>query len=259
MRFLTYFGTKTAVLKLGVFLSYCFFFVKQSGTATSNITELNLGVLIPWTGENWDAGPRFASGVLIGIDRVNSDPNLIPGYKLVFTWQDSKCEESIALTAAVDMYSKSQPQIHALIGPACSHGCKAVGYLTGHWKIPLISYACGSVELSNKELFPFLARTVGVYASSGDIIVNLMRHYRWDRIALITSVDFLWTSIMAGVRNDVERNKLMVSYFQNFNHDTVTDNYLQSIFTEAKKHAHGLFLMLFTVITILWSNLPYCV
>ena len=225
--------------KLGVFL-FCFsLFVKRTGTAANNLTELKLGVLIPWTGENWDAGPRFASGILLGIDRVNSDPTLLPGYKLSFTWQDSKCEESIALTAAVDMYSKSQPKIHALIGPACSHGCKAVGFLTAHWKIPLISYACGSVELSNKEVFPYLARTVGVYASSGQIIVNLMKHYKWDRISLITSMDFLWTSIMASVRNDVEKNNLKVSYFQNFNYDTVTDSYLQSIFTEAKTYSHG--------------------
>jgi len=222
-------------MKLGVFV-FCFCSLIKNPVATSsNITELKLGVLIPWTGENWDAGPRFASGLLIGIDRVNSDPKLIPDYKLSFTWKDTKCEESVALTAAVDMYSNANPKIHALIGPACSHGCKAVGYLAGHWKIPLISYACGSAELSNKEVFPFLARTVGVYASSGQIIVNLMKRYNWDRIALITSMDFLWTSIMAVVRNDVEKSNLKVSYFQNFNHDAVTDSFLLDSFKEAKK------------------------
>ena len=216
-------------------------FSKESGTTTNVTKQINLGVLIPWTGDNWNAGPRLASGLLIGIDSVNSDPTLLPGYKLTFTWKDTKCEESIALTAAVDMYTKSSPRIQALIGPACSHGCKAVGYLSEHWNMPLISYACGSVELSNKLEFPLFARTVGVYASSGAIIVNLMKYYNWDRIALITSTDFLWTSIMSGVRNDVEKSRLRVSFFQNFNHETATDNFLKDTFRKASKNAHGEF------------------
>lgn len=214
-------------------------FLKQFGT-TSNVTsEVKLGVLIPWSGDKWTAGPRLASGVLIGIDAVNANSSLLPGIKLTFDWRDSMCEESVALTATVDMYAKTSPQIHALIGPACSHGCKAVGYLSNYWNMPLVSYACGSVELSNKEEFPLFSRTVGVYASSGQIIVDLMKFYKWDRVALITSTEFLWSSIMSGVRFDVEKSNLIVSYFQNFNDETVTDNFLRDMFRAASKAAHS--------------------
>lgn len=201
--------------------------------------EIKLGVTIPWTGDNWDAGPRFASGILIAIDKVNNDPTLLPGLNLTFEWKDSKCEESVGLTAAVDLYSTSTPKIHALIGPACSAGCKAVGYLASHWNMPLISYACGSVELSDKRSFPTFARTVGVYSKSGDIIVGLMKWYKWDRVAILTSTSFLWASITAGVRQDVEKNGMKISFYQNFNEETVTDEQLANLFTKASKKAHG--------------------
>ena len=208
---------------------------------TNTTKEIKLGVSIPWSGTNWDAGPRFASGILIALDRINNDPYFLPGLNLTFEWKDSKCEESASLTAAVDLFAKTTPTVHALIGPACSGGCKAVAYLANHWNLPIISYGCGSEEFSDKKSFPTFARTVGVYSKSGDIIVSLMKWYKWDRIAILTSTSFLWASITDGVRTDVEKNGMKISFYQNFNEETVTDAQLENLFTKASKKAHGRF------------------
>ena len=210
-------------------------------TATSIYSEkeVKLGVSIPWSGVNWDAGPRFASGILIAIDRINNDSSLLPGQKLTFEWKDSKCEESASLTAAVDLFASTSPRIQALIGPACSGGCKAAAYLANHWNLPIVSYGCGSEELSDKKNFPTFARTVGIYSKSGDIFVRLMKWYNWDRIAIITPTAFIWTSIMNGVRKEVEKNKLKIAYYQNFNDAMVTDDVLKEIFAAASKKSHG--------------------
>ena len=202
--------------------------------------EIKLGVSIPWSGQNWPAGPRFASGILIAIDEINSDSTLLPGHNLTFEWKDGKCEESASLTAAVDLFAKTDPQIHALIGPACSDGCKAAAYLANHWNMPIISYGCGSEELSDKNSFPTFARTVGIYSKSGDIFVRLMQWYNWDRIAIITPTAFVWTSIMNGARKEVESKNLKIAYYQNFNDATVTDNVLKEMFTTASKKSHGM-------------------
>ncbi len=207
----------------------------------NSLTEIKLGVSIPWTGTNWDAGRRFASGILIAVERINKDPNLLPGHNVTFRWEDSKCEESSSLTVAVDMYVDTSPKIHALIGPACSDGCKSVSYLANHWNIPIISYSCGSEELSNKKEFPTFVRTVGVYTKSGDIFVRLMKWYGWDRIAILTPTSAIWTSIMNGVRREVEKNKLLISYYQNFNPATVTEALLTDMLKTAVKKSHGEF------------------
>lgn len=220
-----------------------------SGSAINVTKEIKLGVSIPWSGVNWDAGPRFASGILIAVDRINNDPTFLPGHKITFEWKDSKCEESASLTAAVDLFAKTSPRIHALIGPACSGGCKAAAYLASHWNMPIISYGCGSEELSDKTSFPTFARTVGVYSKSGDIFVRLMNWYNWDRIAIITPTAFIWTSIMTGVRKEVEKNNLKIAYYQNFNDATVTEDALDEIFIAASKKSHG---MLHILNVIVW-------
>ena len=204
------------------------------------VTEIKLGVSIPWSGTNWDAGRRFASGILIAVDRINNDPTLLPGYNVTFVWKDSKCEESVSLTVAVDMYMLVKPALHALIGPACSDGCKAVGYLANHWNVPIISYGCGSEELSNKAKFPTFVRTVGVYSKSGDIFVQLMKWYSWHRIAILTPTSAIWTSIMNGVRREVEKNKNMkIAYYQNFNPATVPNAFIVDMLKTAKTKSHG--------------------
>ena len=225
-----------AVLKTTLLLSLFMTCVSSHANTT---TEIKLGVSIPWSGTNWDAGPRFASGILIALDRINNDPYFLPGLKLTFEWKDSKCEESASLTAAVDLFAKTTPTVHALIGPACSGGCKAVAYLANHWNLPIISYGCGSEELSDKKSFPTFARTVGVYSKSGDIFVRLMKLYNWDRIAIITPTAFVWTSIMRGVRKEVEKNGLKIGFYQNFNDATVTDASLKDMFLTAKQKAHS--------------------
>eukprot|EP00794_Sanderia_malayensis_P016937 gene16937-18644_t len=204
----------------------------------ASASTIKLGVCIPWSGSNWDAGPRFASGILIALDRVNRDPALLPGHNLTFEWKDSKCEESASLTSAVDMYTNSKPNIHAIIGPACSDGCKAVGYLANHWNIPIVSYGCGSEQLSDKELFPTFVRTVGVYSKSGDIFVRLMNLYKWDRIAILTPTSAIWTSITNGVRREVEKNGLKVGYYHNFNPATVTNEEITASLKVAKTKSH---------------------
>ncbi len=221
------------------------FLVSSFILEVSSVSEIKLGVSIPWTGTNWDAGRRFASGILIAVEKINNDPSLLPGYNVTFEWKDSQCEESASLTVAVDMYMNNIPRIHALIGPACSDGCKAVGYLANHWNIPIVSYGCGSEQLSNKVKFPTFVRTVGVYSKSGNIFVRLMKRYNWDRIAILTPTSAIWTSIMNGVRREVEKNKLKIAYYQNFNSATVTNAFITDALKTAVTKAHGeLFMML---------------
>ena len=218
------------------------FVLAKFGLFTSVVSaskQITLGVAIPWSGSSWDAGRRFASGILIAIDKINRDPNLLPHYNVTFKWGDSKCEQSDALQVVVDMYTKTKPPVDVIIGPACTDGCVSTAYLADHWNIPIISYGCGGASLSNKATFPTFARTVGVYSQSGMIFILLMDLYKWDRVAILTPTAGIWSSIMNDVRTDIENNKKKVSYFQNFNADTVTNKFLVDSLTTAKTKAHS--------------------
>ena len=210
------------------------------------LKDIKLGVAIPWSGASWDAGPRFAAGVTVAVEAINNDPNLLPGYNISFIWGDSKCEEKAGLEVIVDMYTKQKIPVNAIIGPACSDGCKVGALLASHWNIPIISYGCAGAFLSELKIYPNFARTVGVYSKSGKIFVKLMKQYKWKKIAILTPTSGIWSSIMNGVRADIEGTKgLEVSYFQNFNHESVTDAFLANILKEARKKAHSKFPYLF--------------
>lgn len=203
-----------------------------------SLKQIKLGVPIPWSGKSWDAGPRFAAGITVAVERINRDPTLLPGYNVSFVWGDSQCEEKPSLGVIARMLS-AKPPVNVIIGPACSDGCRSGSFLTDNQNIPMVSYGCAASFLSDSTKFPNFARTVGVYSKSGRIFVNLMRQYNWDRIAILTPTSGLWSSIMNGVRADIEAEKnLHVSYFQNFIKDSVSDAFLRRILRDAVSKAH---------------------
>lgn len=202
--------------------------------------NIKLGVPIPWSGKSWGAGPRFAAGITVAVENINNDPTLLSGYNVTFEWGDSKCEERDALAVMLDMYTKSDQPVNAIIGPACSDGCKVGAMMAAHWDIPIVSYGCAASFLSSHSTYPNFARTVGVYSKSGRIFVGLMKEYNWKKISIITPTSGIWSSIMNGVRQDIEsEDGLEVSYFQNFNHETVSEDFLRRILQDAVKKSHS--------------------
>jgi len=208
----------------------------------SALKTIKLGVPIPWSGNNWNAGPRFAAGITVAVNRINADPTLLPGYNVTFVWGDSQCEEKTTLGVLSRMFMNKNGElpVHALIGPACSDGCRSGSFLLDNWNIPMVSYGCAAGFLSKTSIYPNFARTVGVYSKSGHIFVNLMKQFNWKRIAILTSESGLWADIMNGVRAKVGSEEgLQVSYYQNFNKETVTDELLERMLREAVTKSHS--------------------
>lgn len=207
---------------------------------TATLKNITLGVAIPWSGDNWDAGRRFAAAVTVAVERLNADKSFLPGYSVSFIWADSKCEEKDALSVIIDMCTKYNKPVNAVIGPACSDGCKIGALIAAHFNIPIVSYGCAASFLSDTKNYPTFARTVGVYSKSGRIFVRLMKKYGWKRIAILTPTSGIWSSIMNGVRKDIENtNELEVAYFQNFDKGSVTDSFIRKILIDATKKSHS--------------------
>ena len=139
-----------------------------------------------------------------------------------------------------DMLKDEKFPVNALIGPACSDCCKSGSFLSDHLNVPMVSYGCAASFLSETKRYPNFARTVGVYSKSGQIFVELMKQYGWDRLAILTPTSGIWMSIMNGVRQDIEKSDtLQVSYFQNFHKNSMSDDFLKRILKDASTKAHS--------------------
>ncbi|XP_065649694.1 atrial natriuretic peptide receptor 2 isoform X2 [Hydra vulgaris] len=216
---------------------WIFFIISEFVCFSGTLKTIKLGVALPWSGGEWNVAPRFASGITVAVKDINKDPSLLNGYNVTFVWNNSKCNEKGALKAVVDMYILEK--VNAIIGPACSDGCKLAAILAEHWNIPMVSYGCAASYLSQKKVYPNFARTVGDYGNSGRVIVKLMLHFNWKKISIITPASGVWMDIMNGVRKGIENIKdLELSYFQTFNEETVSDAFLQQSLLAAKKKSH---------------------
>lgn len=205
--------------------------------------EIRLGALIPWNG-TWPAGPRMASAILIAIDKVK-EMNLLPGYNISYVWRDSQCQTGPTLKAVADMWS-AVPRVDTFIGSACSIGCVPCAHLAAHWNIPVISYGCNDDSLSDKTLYPTFARTVSSISKvSGDFVLRLMKRFKWDRIALFTSTETVFSQIASRIKEVIEtegnagESQYEVSYFQSFTPSVMTDSRYKIMLESAKKKANS--------------------
>ena len=206
----------------------------------SNSRELQIGALIPWNG-TWPVGPRMASALIVAFDTIKNKLNLLPSYNLSYVWKDSQCDAGASLRAIADL-RLVKPAIDAFIGPGCSVGCVPGGYLGAHWNIPMISFGCVELTLSNKQRYPTFVRTTGTYRQTGKFFLSIMRTYNWSRVALVSSTESLWSQVASFVKAAIDNSKsdaYSVAFFQVFSPGVTTNEQFQSFFQSARDSAHG--------------------
>lgn len=93
-------------------------------TDSQQKSTIKIGVVIPWTG-GWRVGHLIGSAVLLGFEEVEKR-NILPAYKVEWTWEDSFCNARLGLKKAVQMYSYYQQQLDGYVGRyslLCCYNC----------------------------------------------------------------------------------------------------------------------------------------
>ncbi|XP_057307029.1 extracellular calcium-sensing receptor-like [Hydractinia symbiolongicarpus] len=137
------------------------------------------------------------------IHEINNSTNLLPGSKLGFQIFDSCNVMSIALDAALQMTqtfggansnwsctcNSRKQSIIALVGDAASSTTTKIAATLSASMTTQISYSATTTELSNKILYPNFLRTIAPDNQQVSLVVDLMRHFRWDYINIIACDD----------------------------------------------------------------------
>lgn len=173
--------------------------------------ELNLGMLIPWT-STYLPGNTFAGAITRVIDDVNNDSNLLPNTTLTFSHRNTYCDGTVGLGGAVDLYNIG---IDVYIGPACSAACLSSGMLSTFKKIPMISYGCSSIHLSDKKEYPYFARTKPFARGSKEwtpkTFVALANYFNWKTICQIERVHEIYTPLVTATKAAFEKNNITIA------------------------------------------------
>lgn len=178
--------------------------------------DINLGLLLPFSGVEKDIGQSIAGASIIAIENINSNPYLLHNREIKYTWLDSACSAGKGLYKTVDLWAASGKNLNALIGGYCDVVCEPVGLLAGYWNIPILSYGCSSSKLSNKNDYPTLARTVGPYTKLGPMFIGLSRYFNWRRIAIIASSENVWQLTAFELKVELEKDGVFIPSFLTF-------------------------------------------
>jgi len=177
-------------------------------TAPPTGIDLLLGVLIPSTG--WKVFDLIAAVVPMAVDEINANPLLLPNFRLGFVYgQDPACSGKGALKATTALL-RDHP-IDAVIGPGCSTSCEVTALMTAEAQLPSISYGCTGVDLSNRETYPFFARTVSTMITAADLLLDMFKMYGWTSTSIIVGSTKVFSLLAAKITTTLRSTGISVN------------------------------------------------
>ena len=145
------------------------------------------------------------------LDRINSDPNLLPNISLGCEIRDSCWHSSVALEQSIEFIRdslisiredsagsrwciegepSSQPPptkkpIVGVIGPGSSSVAIQVQNLLQLFNIPQIAYSATSIDLSDKTLFQYFLRVVPSDTLQARALLDIVKRYNWTYVSAV--------------------------------------------------------------------------
>ena len=190
-----------------------------------NSKTFHLGVLASWNGF-YAVGKHGIGALYVAHDVIKSDDITFreinkAGHNFKFTYKDTECDPGIGIpeVAALLCYgNNSDHSIDGFIGPACSSVCEPAGYLARYWRKPMISFACVSNKLSNKQIYPTFARTSGpVYYAP--LYVAFIQTLNYKRVAIFTTP--VYNPLALSLRKYFIKARILVTDYVSFDEQTI--------------------------------------
>uniref|UniRef100_T1KK54 G-protein coupled receptors family 3 profile domain-containing protein n=1 Tax=Tetranychus urticae TaxID=32264 RepID=T1KK54_TETUR len=157
-------------------------------TTEMPLTKLHIGGLFPMTGTGgWLGGQGCQPAVEMALEDVNSRPDLLPGYYLSLTPNDSKCDSGLASALLYELVYEPPTKIMILGG--CSIVCSTIAETAKMYNLVVFGYGSSSPALSNRSRFPTFFRTHPSATINNPTRVKLFKEFKWQRIAMILEAE----------------------------------------------------------------------
>eukprot|EP00947_MAST-08B_sp_MAST-8B-sp1_P001121 g1121.t1 len=163
-------------------------------------SKLRLATLFPYTGGGWDYGVEMQWGLDYAIAEINAASTILPNTQLVADMdsldattgrrlQDSQCFAPSGVTAMLNQMNKvyADVQPSAVIGAGCSGSSIPAAQIATFYQIPIVSPSSTSAELSNKEYFPYFARTTAPEAQTASALLKFTEFLGYRRVGFVYS------------------------------------------------------------------------
>ncbi|XP_038627081.1 metabotropic glutamate receptor 2 [Tachyglossus aculeatus] len=159
---------------------------------------------------NEHRGIQRLEAMLFALDRINHDPQLLPGIRLGAHILDTCSKDTYALEQALDfvraslsrgadgsqhicpdgsyaIHGDAPTAITGVIGGSYSDVSIQVANLLRLFQIPQISYASTSAKLSDKSRYDYFARTVPPDFYQAKAMAEILRFFNWTYVSTVAS------------------------------------------------------------------------
>ncbi|KAK2145858.1 hypothetical protein LSH36_651g01016 [Paralvinella palmiformis] len=176
--------------------------LSETRSSSGDVIPVELSVFLPMTGHRL-IGKYIWPAAKLAADKVNDDVTFLPDHELRLSFYDTACDEGRAFVNLVGVF-RSRRAIHGIIGPGCDAVCDPFGILASNLGIPLVSWGCHDITLSDKIRYSTVARTVATRRNTMYVIFALLRHFRWQRIGILFVAHGKWAKLAGSLRKSFQ-------------------------------------------------------
>lgn len=183
--------------------------------ADDDEVELHIAAIFPMKGTGgWLGGQGCLPAAMMALRDVNSDPSLLPGYRLRMHWNDSQCNPGLGASVMYDLLYQP-PQKLMLLG-GCSIVCSTIAEAAKMWNLVVMSYGSSSPALSNRKRFPTFFRTHPSATIHNPTRIKLFQKFGWSRIAIIQEAEEVFISTSEDLEQRCKEAKIEIVTRQSF-------------------------------------------
>ncbi|GAB1598328.1 uncharacterized protein LOC115214515 [Argonauta hians] len=170
-------------------------------------------------------GRGVRPAVELAIEKVNSDPGILPHWNLTVNWNDTKCDMAVATRLFFDMMHENTTKI-ILFGDACFNVTGPMVQISKWWNMTQLSYADTNPLLSDRKEYENFFRTVPSDSDFNPARLALLKRFQWFRVGTLfedTSEHGYSTNRLVSL---LEKNNITILKVQSFadNADTALQN-----------------------------------
>ncbi|UXI15899.1 transmembrane and TPR repeat-containing protein 2 [Sarcoptes scabiei] len=162
--------------------------VRKKPLDKSKLKYIEIGGLFPMNGTTgWLGGQGCLPAAMMALEDVNNNENLLAGYYLNITWNNSQCDPGLGAAVLYDLIYR--PPNKTLILGGCSIVCSTIAETAKMYNLIVIGYGSSSPALSDRQRFPTFFRTHPSATIHNPTRVKLFKKFKWTRIAIIIEAE----------------------------------------------------------------------
>ncbi|XP_072882879.1 guanylate cyclase 2G [Hemitrygon akajei] len=154
-----------------------------AGSDCAGVSKIYLGLQVPRNSSFPFSALKLGSAIQIAVDKINSDPFLLPNHTLDFVYADSDCNPKVSIREFIHQIQRYN--ISALFGPACPVASEIIGLLASQWNIPIFGFAGQTLAFDDFYLYDTYVNLLSSLQNMGNILTRTLHFFGWRNVVLL--------------------------------------------------------------------------